>query len=234
MDARRHPEASLNIRIWLHSRRAHAPAAAAVLLGVLLSMPARATTIVKVDNVDLAHIADVIVIGEVVSVKMQTEPMTPAIFKPTIRTHNAVKVIETWKGDAKPGDVLDVIEPGGFVDGNGFDMVGSCGYEVGERVLLFLEPKKQSSGWLTLGMMEGKYTLLPDGKGGFGLAQHYWKMEERGHAFEAASVPRSALKEGEGFELESLSALVKKTAAADKKLGVRGRDLPQYVGKVAR
>jgi hypothetical protein len=196
------------------------------------SAGAHATSLLKFDNVDLAHIAEVVVVGEVQSVTMQRENTAPTIFSPTIRTHNAVKVVETWKGDAKPGDVLDVVESGGIVDGNGFDVIGSCGYKVGERVLLFLEPKRVTPGWHTIAMSEGKYQMLPDGKGGFSLAQHTWKLEERGQPFEAAAVPKAAMKID--FDVVSLSSMVKKVVADDKKLGVQGKDLPQYVGKVQK
>src|SRR3954464_14783249 len=96
----------------------------------LTSSALHATSLVKYDEVDLSHISELVIVGEVQSVKMQSEPTAPTIASPTIRTHNAVKVIETWKGDAKPGDIIDVVEAGGIVDGKGFNVISSPGYKV--------------------------------------------------------------------------------------------------------
>ena len=94
-----------------------AAASLAVLGSVAFAVNAGATSVVKVDTEDLAHIADLIVIGQVESVTMQEEATSPSIASRTIRTHNRVKVSEIWKGRATKGDIVDVLDNGGIAHG---------------------------------------------------------------------------------------------------------------------
>lgn len=200
--------------------------------GVFGTLGANATTVYPATTEDLAHIADLIVVGEVQSVHMQAERSSVAIADQTIRTHNAVKVVETWKGDAKPGDLIDVVEVGGIVDGQGFELAGSLGYKVGERVLLFLQPKRgyMSTAYLTLGVFLGKYTVLTDNQGTPILTRLRWDLPERGKVFNPAhDVAPERLRVGTE-DFAAFSAKVKAVVAADKAAGIDGKWLKKYDG----
>ena len=112
------------------------------------------------------------------------------------------------------------------MDGKGFDLDGMPGYKVGERVLLFLQPKKYTSnGWLTLGIFLGKYTLLPNGANGYSVAKLHWNLEERGQAFDLGKIPQPKFQ---GESLATFSSKIKNVIDADRVAGIDGKWLPKY------
>ena len=188
---------------------------------------AGATSVAKADLDDLSHIADLIVVGEVQSVQMRQEPTSATIPDLTILTHNAIRVSESWKGAAHAGDVIDVVEAGGIVNGKGFDVVGMPGYKVGERVLLFLQPRRDTTNqYLTLGIFLGKYTLLPNGSNGWKVAQLGWKIDERGQDLDLRKIPQAKFLAGQ--DLSTFSSKVKTVIEADRAAGIDGKWLPKY------
>jgi len=206
-------------------------ASAVVIAGSLAyAANAGATSVARADTEDLAHIADLIVVGEVENVVTKTEAMSPTIPDQIVRTHNAVRVIETWKGDAKTGDVIDVADVGGIgADGVAYAMDGVCGYKVGERVLLFLQPRKNVGGeWLTLGVFLGKYSLVANGEGGWILTRLRWKIEERGKKFDIRKIPAENLRVSPETDFVAFSNKVKSVVDADRAAGIDGKWLPKY------
>ena len=188
---------------------------------------ASATSVANLDTEDLAHIADAVVVGEVQGVRMAHESVSAGT-APTYRTHNAIKVVETWKGTAKSGDILDVVDIGGVVNGEGFDIEGMPGYKVGERVVLFLHRIKFAADqWDTIGFFLGKYSLLPNTQGGWVLTRLNWKLAERGQRLDLRSIPAIKLNVG-SEDFASFSSKVKNVVAADNAAGIEGKRLPKY------
>ena len=75
-------------------------------------------------------------------------------------THYEVKVESVAKGRATAA--VTVSEPGGVLDGRGMEVAGAVHYEIGERVLLFLQQTPVGYN-RTVGWQQGKYTVTADG-----------------------------------------------------------------------
>ncbi len=191
----------------------------------LLGSEAGATTMVELSLDDLTHLADAIVVAEVTSVGSRWEA------KPNggrmVRTHNQMTVVESWKGELFPGQAIDVVEQGGLVDGRGFDLIGNAGYQKSERVLLFLEPRR-AGGWRTIGLRQGKYTLVPNGANGWHVVRNVVPIERRGRPLDARTLRPTKSRGGDDFA--TMASRVKAIVEADVKAGIRGKDLPRYKG----
>ncbi len=197
---------------------------AAVLVAATAATSAHATTLVPFTNEDLAHVADVIVVGEVQDVVFEYEGST-------LITRNSIRVIESWKGDHTPDSVIDVIVAGGRAPQGGFDLHGSAGFLKKERVVLFLSERVRHSGYLPLGMFQGKFTLFPAGEGKWTISRLTVPMNERGSLFELKKAKPAKFVEGdEASDFGAFATKVKSVVKADREAGVRGKDLPQYRG----
>lgn len=197
-------------------------AAAALLVGSSMAGRAEATSMVHLEPEDLAHLADAIVVADVVSVKSEFDGRM-------IRTFNRVVVHEVWKGDLEKGEQIEVVELGGIAGGRAAVVEGTPGYYTEERVLLFLEPRTRAGrGWRTIGMEQGKFTLLPNGAGGYGLVRVRVPLAERGQRFDPKKAPSVRNLANEDFA--TFAGGIKSVIESDRKAGVRGKDLPQYKG----
>lgn len=76
-----------------------------------------------------------------------------------IYTQTSVRVDEVLHGHAAPGAMLLVRELGGEVGSLGMKVEGVARFEVGENVLLFLEPAAGGEAYRTLGLFQGAYNL---------------------------------------------------------------------------
>lgn len=187
---------------------------------------ASATSLVALDEEDLSHIADVIVVGEVKAVEVKVE----AVFAPRpgkrVTTENTVEVAEVWKGPVSAGDRLPVTEFGGWTPDVTMEVEGTPGFLVGERVLLFLMYRASTNDFVVLGMHQGKYTLLPNGAGGWRLARVRVPLPERGKVFDASRYLPAPARPGNDFA--TFAATVKGIVAGDAKAGVHWTQMPKY------
>ena len=75
-----------------------------------------------------------------------------------IYTETSVRVDEALHGPGAPDGIVVVRELGGVVGSIGMTVEGVARFELGERVLLFLEPAGESAR-RTVGLYQGAYTL---------------------------------------------------------------------------
>src|ERR1700694_2909252 len=75
-----------------------------------------------------------------------------------IETVTEMRVDEAIKGPIE-GDVIDVTELGGIVNGLAYVVPGSPAYRDGERVLLFLETNSRGE-WVSKNMAVGKFSIV--------------------------------------------------------------------------
>jgi len=126
-----------------------------------LTVPAaKATTMLSFQIEDMAKLAPIVIIGEVNQVYSSFNAD-----KTKIHTRAMISPIEILKGPADLGTVTVKII-GGQVDGKVATLPGAPKFEVGEKVLVFLEPREDGDGYLTLGFFQGKYTVFKDPKTG--------------------------------------------------------------------
>lgn len=126
------------------------------VLACLLAPLAVATVVVAMDIEDMAAVAPVVVVGEVNRVEADWNPQKTKIYTQVLITPE-----EVLKGPRQLGTVkLKML--GGRVGDVVADMIGAPHFEQGERVLVFLEPRKDNDGYLTIGMYQGKFKVFRD------------------------------------------------------------------------
>ncbi len=117
---------------------------------------AQATVVLSLELEDLAQLAPVVVLGEVNQVASERSPDGKRI-----HTRVLVTPSEVWKGSDVKGTISVK-----FVGGSDGDVTahlpGAPRFAVGERVLLFLEPRQDKDGYLTLGFYQGKFSVFTD------------------------------------------------------------------------
>jgi hypothetical protein len=127
------------------------------LLAILLICPSlRAATFLVADDATLVRASRAVVMGTVGASHGRWAPGG------WIETVTAISVDEAIKGD--PGDVIEVVELGGVVDGIGYMVAGAARFTPGERVLLFLETNDRGE-WVPKNMSVGKFTEQTAGSG---------------------------------------------------------------------
>jgi hypothetical protein len=126
-----------------------------------LTVPAaNATTMLSFQIEDMAKLSPIIIIGEVNQVYSSFNSD-----KTKIHTRALISPVEILKGPADLGTVT-VKTIGGQVGSKVASLPGAPKFEVGERVLVFLEPREDGDGYLTLGFFQGKYKIFKDPKTG--------------------------------------------------------------------
>jgi hypothetical protein len=132
------------------------------IAGLLLTLPAFATTMVALDLPALSKASDTIVQGTVKSVTSKLSNDGRRVF-----TEIEVDVAETIKG--APVKTVTVTQPGGVAGDIGQLVSGTAHYTTGEEVVLFLE--KYGPRFRTVGMAQGKFRVerSTDGKAAFAL-----------------------------------------------------------------
>ncbi len=136
-----------------------------VLVVTVLSTPAaQATTMIALDLDQLARFADAIVVArcdEVVSGRAAREGARaegPLVF----RTQARFTRLDSWKGAAP--DEIHVVQPGG-VDGRYSALVpGGAAFQPGRESVLFLQDFRDGS-WGVIGLFQGKLDLDHDARG---------------------------------------------------------------------
>jgi hypothetical protein len=130
-------------------------------LAVLALAPgAWATTLVALDVAALTKASAVVVRAKVLASQARWTSDRARIV-----TDTELEVLSAWKGVPAPRIV--VMQPGGIVGEVGQKVSGAARFEVGEEVVLFLEPRGE---WFTVvGMAQGAFHLTrsSDGKAVF-------------------------------------------------------------------
>ncbi|HJL19642.1 MAG TPA: hypothetical protein RMH99_28525 [Sandaracinaceae bacterium LLY-WYZ-13_1] len=139
----------------MKSRTRHVLLAAACAL--FLSSTASATVMVEVPLEDMIRSADAIVYGTVertgVRMSIGERGMEP-------QTLTTVRVHEWLAGEG--GETVRIRELGGQWQGGGLHYEGTPTYEVGERVVVFLERRDEAPHDLrTFAMVQGKFVIRP-------------------------------------------------------------------------
>jgi hypothetical protein len=131
-------------------------------LGLLvgLACPIGATVLIPLQIEDMARLAPVVVVGEVNRVEVNWNREKTKIY-----TRVLISPIEVLKGPGSPGTIL-IKTIGGTVGKTVAQLPGAPKFEVGERVLVFLEPREDGDGYLTLGLYLGKFKVFNDPKTG--------------------------------------------------------------------
>lgn len=70
-------------------------------------------------------------------------------------TDVSVRVLQSLKGDSKPGEMLVATLLGGVVDGVGLKVPGEASLPEGRKVIVFLQPSKKSGDLHVVGMSQG-------------------------------------------------------------------------------
>ena len=137
-----------------------AVAVAGLLL--LLSAPARATTLVRMSDEALTLAADAIVTGTVTDVHAARTDAG------TIATYTTIAVASVLKGYV-PQATITVRDPGGRIGDEELHLYGSAQYAVGEEVIAFLG--QDGEGWLRTSQMAlGKFAITTDPESGARIA----------------------------------------------------------------
>lgn len=133
-----------------------------VVLGLGLAMAggALATTVLELQIEDMIPLAPVVVVGEVNQIESSYNSD-----KTQIHTRVWISPSEVLKGPADLGTVL-VKTIGGQVGDKIARLPGAPRFELGERVLVFLEPRQDGEGYLTTGFFQGKFKVFADPKTG--------------------------------------------------------------------
>lgn len=133
-------------------------AAAVAGLLLLLSAPARATTLVRMSDEALTLAADAIVTGTV------TDVHADRTSHGTIATYTTIAVASVLKGYV-PQATVTVRDPGGRIGDDELHLFGAARYAVGEEVIAFLA--QDGEGWLRTSQMAlGKFAVTTDGASG--------------------------------------------------------------------
>ena len=126
------------------------------VLALLAASLAGATVLVALQVEDLAQMSPVVLVGEVNTVESGWNPG-----KTRIHTRVLITPVEVLKGPADLGTV-EVKFLGGQVGETVAQLPGAPRFEVGEKVLVFLEPRKDQDGYLPVGFYQGKYKVFTD------------------------------------------------------------------------
>jgi hypothetical protein len=126
------------------------------VLALLVAPLAGATVLLALEVEDLAILSPVVLVGEVNAVESGWNPQ-----KTRIHTHVLITPIEVLKGPADLGTVK-VKFLGGKAGDTMASLPGAPRFEVGEKVLLFLEPRRDQDGYLPVGFYQGKFKVFTD------------------------------------------------------------------------
>lgn len=126
------------------------------VLALLTAPLAGATVLVALQVEDLAVMSPVVIVGEVNAVKSGWNPE-----KTRIHTRVLITPTEVLKGPKDLGTVK-VKFLGGQAGETVARLPGAPRFEVGEKVLVFLEPRQDKDGYLPVGFYQGKYKIFTD------------------------------------------------------------------------
>ncbi len=121
------------------------------ILFLFLPAPALGSTMLALDLSELTLAAQEVVIAEVIGER--AEPVRGGIV-----TRVVVRVEHGVVGRSGPGDELEIVVPGGELDGVGMLVHGAPRLTLGERYLLFL--RRHEPEYQIVGLSQGVYRLM--------------------------------------------------------------------------
>lgn len=134
----------------------------ALLVALAFAKPAAATLVLALDLPTLVARADQIAVVDVVSVKTSWNADHNRI-----STTIDLAIVDCWKGSAAPASHVQVVQPGGSLDGLTMRVEGMPPFSPGERTLLFLHfPPETPGRAIVVGMAQGKRPVRRDGATG--------------------------------------------------------------------
>ncbi|HLK88841.1 MAG TPA: hypothetical protein VKZ18_03045 [Polyangia bacterium] len=164
------------------SRRQFAMLASVV--GLAIASPAWATLVLALDLPALVKRAEQVSVVDVVSVKVGWNEEHDRIV-----TTVDLAVVDCWKGSAAPASRVQVVQPGGTVDGLTMRVEGLPRFSPGERALLFLRFPRETPGRASVvGMAQGKRAVRREAASGRWMVS----APERGGADYVQTTPASA------------------------------------------
>lgn len=126
------------------------------LAGLFLAPLASATVVLALDLEDLTALSPLVVTGEVNRIESAWNADKTKIY-----TRVWISPQEVLKGPARSGTLMLKLL-GGRVDDTIARMPGAPRFDLGERVLVFLEPRADGDGHLTIGQYQGKFRVFVD------------------------------------------------------------------------
>src|SRR5215470_7086021 len=120
------------------------------LITMVLTVPAFATTVKKMDLPELVSVSDSIVQGTVESVEARWEDKS-------IYTYTSIRVDEGMKG--APRRALVVRQPGGKIGSMNVNAPGTPQFRQGDQVIVFLHDRKDGT-FDVVGLGQGKYDIV--------------------------------------------------------------------------
>jgi hypothetical protein len=148
-----------------------APTIALSLAFALSSASARATTVLDLSLAQLSARASIVCVGKVIDAKASWYGDHAAIV-----TRVRLRVTEVLKGNsfASAGHELAVMETGGEIGGVGQFLPGAAHFDIGEDVVVFLEPAKHDPGvWVLPTMSASKFRAIEMADGRTMLAREF-------------------------------------------------------------
>jgi len=133
---------------------------AVCLVAVFSVAAADATTLMPLKLKDMARLAPVVLVGRVEKVESGFNSSRTKIY-----TRAEITPIEVLKGD-EPGQKIVVKTIGGRVGDKVARLPGAPQFSRGEKVLVFIEPRKDNDGYNTLGLYLGKFRVFSDPQSG--------------------------------------------------------------------
>jgi hypothetical protein len=130
--------------------------AAVILSAILVASFAQASVVVALSVEELARRADVVVLGEVVSVQTAWASDHHHIYRRV-----TVRADESWKGSAARGSEVAIVVPGGELEGVSETVVGEPTFAVGMHGAFFLEPAGHTH--RLIGLSQGFFERSPEG-----------------------------------------------------------------------
>lgn len=122
------------------------------VLIVLLPAAVEATVAIRLSPRELAERSSLAGEGEVVSARSEWTPDGKRIV-----SRVRLRVEEAWKGE--PGEV-ELVVPGGSVDGLGQIVQGMPVFREGERVVVFAEGPERAAPHRVVGLAQGKFSVV--------------------------------------------------------------------------
>ncbi|MCB9655356.1 MAG: hypothetical protein H6729_14650 [Deltaproteobacteria bacterium] len=128
--------------------------ALAIAFGAAPARRASATVVRALSLAEKTSLAPV-----VVHAKVERTTAVEAGLRGGIETHILIRVVESIKGGFDPGRTLVVRQSGGQVGRQTSSVSGAATYQVGEEVVLFLEPLNRGEMFVAIGVGIGKYDV---------------------------------------------------------------------------
>jgi hypothetical protein len=125
-----------------------------IAVAFFVSVPTFAATFVVPDDRDLPKRADAIVVGTAIDSYAQWSA------DGGVETLTVFSISEVIKGDVSP--TINIVEPGGSIDGVTVVIAGVPQFASGEKALLFLR-KTGTDRWAVADLAVGKFTAVADG-----------------------------------------------------------------------